>query len=233
MNYLRPILRAGGPALAVMLLTGGCTHVPFDHDMRQRYQLTPETLHNVQFYTSGTIVLERRVKRQRGKPGADRQLVLQQTELIRQVVIPERTPGVVAAVHDDRLEIEFEPGASLAFGSTEKNRKRTGGLYYLLAKRGENGRGTVVYGGEVFQVRPGSGSVYLLVNARDIRRTKVVKKTVRGILATEPRAWLADPPFTEEEIAAETTELPRQVSEHVASTEDLSSSSHGPDVEKE
>lgn len=185
---------AGIAAVMAIFFAAGCAHVPLDHQLRSEYQLSPETLKSLQVYTSGDIILERRVERKRAEADADRKLVVQESELIRKVYIPSGTPGVIVGVQDDRLEVQFEPGATLTFGSTEKNRAKLGGLYNLMAHRWENGRGRVKYGDEWFLTQPGAGSVHLIIRKRDIQRTKVVKKTVRGMLATDPARALESPP---------------------------------------
>lgn len=200
---------AGAFVLIAWLTAIGCARIPLDHQLRTVYQLTPETLRGVQVFTSGDITLERRVDRKRASAAPDRLLVLQETELIRRVFIPEGTPGVIVGVHDDRLEVQFEPGATLTFGSTEKNREKLGGLYNLMAHRWEDGRGRIKYGDEWFLTQPGAGAVHLVVRARDMQRTKVVRKTVRGMLATDPSLRLMVPPLQLDE--RETTEDERQI----------------------
>jgi hypothetical protein len=192
-------------AIAAALLTlaafaaGGCARRPFTHQMRSLYQLEPETIRQIQVYTSHDIVLERRVDRKRGEASEDRDLILKETELIRRIYIPEGTPGVIVGVQDDRLEVQFEPGATLIFGSTEKNRNKLDGFYHLMALRWEDGRGVVKYGGELFLTQPGAGKVYLTVRARGAQKTKVVRKTVRGMLATQPAERLLSPPLAPDE----------------------------------
>lgn len=199
MRWTKLIRRTGGVFLIAIVLATGCARIPLDHQLRTVYQLTPETLQGVQVFTSGDIVLERRVERKRAAAAPDRLLELQETELIRRVFIPEGTPGVIVGVQDDRLEVQFEPGATLTFGSTEKNREKLGGLYNLMANRWEDGRGLLMYGGEAFKTQPGAGAVHLVVRARDMQRTKVVKKTVRGMLATDPSLRLMTPPLAPDE----------------------------------
>lgn len=191
---------AGALGLIAWLAAVGCARIPLDHQLRTVYQLTPETLQGVQVFTSGDITLERRVDRKRAAAAPDRLLVLQETELIRRVFIPEGTPGVIVGVQDDRLEVQFEPGATLTFGSTEKNREKLGGLYNLMANRWEDGRGLLMYGGEAFQTQAGAGAVHLVIRARDMQRTKVVRKTVRGMIATDPSLRLMTPPLQPDEL---------------------------------
>jgi hypothetical protein len=166
------------------LMVAGCTKIPFTHDMREEYELTPYKLTRVQFYTSGDILLERRVERTTGEPTDTRRLQLTQAEVIRKISIPEGTPGVVVGVEDDRLEVSFEEGKSLFFGSKPETRAKLGGLYSLMAARWNGGYGELEYGGERFRARPTSGSVHLMVDVEDIKKTKVVSKTVKGRTAT-------------------------------------------------
>jgi hypothetical protein len=192
-------------AIAALLLSllvlsvAGCASRPLTHQMRSLYQLDPETIRQVQVYTSREIVLERRVDRKRAEASSGRELLLRESELIRRIRIPKGTPGVIVGVEEDRLEVQFEPGGTLIFGSTEKNRSKLEGLYHLMALRWINGRGVVKYGGELFLTQPGAGKAYLVVRARDAHQTKVVSKTVRGMTVPQAMEPTVAPPFSPDE----------------------------------
>lgn len=168
-------------ASMLIVFAAGCARMQFTQQLREDYQLTPELLKKTQMYTSGPIYLERRVARKEAAVDERRTLKLRDTELIRKVVIPRGTPGVVVDANDEQLSVSFEAGSFLVFGSTSKLRGKLGGLYNLMANSWSNGSGVLKYGGETYTLMPGSGSVHLLVNARDFEKTKVVRKRLNGL----------------------------------------------------
>lgn len=170
---------------AAAALLGGCTTVPYTQEMRDKYGMTPENLRKVQFYNSDEIVLERHIQRKAGKPTPGNRLELTQTDVIKKVTIPPETPGVVVGVTNDMLEISFEEGRSLFFGSSPARRKEVGGLYCLLARDWTDRRGTVGYGGETYLTAPGNGAVHLVVNLDDVRRFRIVNKTLKGVTVAD------------------------------------------------
>lgn len=174
--------------LALAALLAGCTTAPFTQDMRDKYNLSPEQLQRIQFYNSAEIVLERHVERKTGTPMPDSRLQLAQTELIRKVVIPPETPGVAVGVTNDMLEISFENGKSLFFGSSPAKRKEVGGLYCLLARDWTDRRGTLSYGGETYRTAIANGAVHLLVDVNDVRRFRIVSKTLKGVTVSDHEA---------------------------------------------
>ncbi len=169
------------PCLLLALGLTGCATAPFTQDIRDKYGLTPDQIRRIQFFNSEEIVLERHLQRQVGEATPENRLQLTQTDIIRTVVIPPETPGVAVGVTNDMLEISFENGKSLFFGSSPAKRKHVGGLYCLLARDWTNRRGTLTYGGDSYRTALGNGAVHLLVNVEDIRQFRIVSKTLKGV----------------------------------------------------
>lgn len=176
--------RLAACVLAAAALSG-CARLPFTQDLRDQYNLSPAQLGRIQYYTSGPIVLERVVQKQQATPTEQNRLQIAQAELVRRVNIPEGTPGVAVGFTNDMLEISFEPGKSLFFGSSPAKRKEVGGLYCLLARDWTDRRGTLTYGGETFRTRPGAGGVYLTIDIEEGRRFRTVAKTVDGLTVSD------------------------------------------------
>ena len=171
--------------LAGLSLLSGCARLPFTQDLRDQYNLSPAQLGRIQYYTSGPIVLERVVQKQVAAPTERNRLQIAQAELVRRVNIPEGTPGVAVGFTNDMLEISFEPGKSLFFGSSPAKRKEVGGLYCLLARDWTDRRGTLSYGGETYRTRPGAGGVHLLIDVEEGRRFRTVAKTLGGLTVAD------------------------------------------------
>jgi hypothetical protein len=169
-----------------VLLLSGCARMPFSHGMREEYLLNPAQIRKLQFYTSGPITLERRVTRAIGETTEKNDLQLTQAEAVRVVRIPGNTPGVALFVTNDMLEISFEPGRSLFFGSSPAQREKVGDNYSLLARDWSGRRGTLTYGGQTYVTGKGNGAVHLLVDVVELRKTKVVDRTVKGMSVRDP-----------------------------------------------
>lgn len=177
--------------LASTALLSGCAlipmsvKVPFTHDLREDYAISPEEIRKLQFYTSDEIVLERLIHQQGAKATKESRLELLNNDVVRQVRIPRHTPCVAVGVTNDMIEVSFEQGKALFFGSSPAKRKEVEGAYSLLARDWTERKGTVTYGGDTWTTRPGAGSVHLLVNVDDVRAFRVVGRTVKGVTVAD------------------------------------------------
>jgi hypothetical protein len=166
-------------------LGGFTTTTPFTQDLRETYAITPEQITKLQFYTSDEIVLERLLHKQSAEASKENRLTLVNNDVVRRVRIPADTPCVAVAVTNDMIEVSFEQGKTLHFGSSPAKRKETKGVYSLLARDWTERRGTVSYGGETYTTEAGAGQVHLVVKADDVRAFRVVGRTVKGVTVAD------------------------------------------------
>ncbi|WP_437757348.1 DNA-directed RNA polymerase [Sorangium sp. So ce1389] len=117
----RPAPAAFFLALAVAFLVAltGCGPrlVPFTHELRVQHDLTDRDVKNLQFYLSHEVALRRELTSERSQITSSHKLLLVSGKVIEEVVVEERTPGVVVDARAGVLSVSFEPGASLAFSA--------------------------------------------------------------------------------------------------------------------
>ncbi|XXT21458.1 DNA-directed RNA polymerase [Sorangium sp. So ce429] len=103
----------------VCLFLAGCGPrlVPFTHELRVQHDLTDRDVKNLQFYLSHEVALRRELTSERSQITSSHKLLLVSGKVIEEVVVEERTPGVVVDARAGALLVSFEPGASLAFSA--------------------------------------------------------------------------------------------------------------------
>ncbi|WP_437968975.1 DNA-directed RNA polymerase [Sorangium sp. So ce260] len=106
-------------ALAIVLLAGcGPRLVPFTHELRVQHDLSDRDVKSLQFYVSHEIALRRELTAESSRVTSNHTLLLVSGKVIEEVVVEERTPGVVVAARGGVLSVSFEPGASLTFSAS-------------------------------------------------------------------------------------------------------------------
>lgn len=103
--------------LALPVLLVGCsTKVGFTPNLVSEYNLDGEAIQDLQFYTSGKIVLTRvEVEEQRGKE--DHGLKRIRDRYVEVVTIRKNTPARVTHIGPDSFVVCFEEGGELTFSS--------------------------------------------------------------------------------------------------------------------
>jgi hypothetical protein len=107
-------------ATAFAALTGfGCgSYVAFTHEIRDQHNLSEPELKNLQFYVSHKITLRRQLESGGKQITGTHKLVLVSGKTVEEVVVEEKTPGVVLEVDDHSLTVSFEQGSSLLFAAS-------------------------------------------------------------------------------------------------------------------
>lgn len=102
-------------ALALTMLGGCASYIPFTHELRTEHGLTDEEVKNLQFYVSHDITLRREVESGGRKVTPGHKLLLISGKQIEEVVIGAKTPGVAVKVGPRAIAVSFQPGTSLVF----------------------------------------------------------------------------------------------------------------------
>ncbi|AGP34261.1 hypothetical protein [Sorangium cellulosum] len=107
--------------LAVVFLASlaGCAPrlVPFTHELRVQHGLSDRDVKGLQFYVSHDIALRRELTAESSRITSSHTLLLVSGKVIEEVVVEERTPGVVVGARGGVLSVSFEPGATLSFSA--------------------------------------------------------------------------------------------------------------------
>lgn len=169
-------------ALMAVVILGSCaTKVPYTPKIKEEFDLTPDKLKKVQFYTSRTIILERSDEQQVvSTTGKDGELVASERSTSERIVIPSNRPCVFEEMEEDgTIQIRFEMGAGRVLRFSER-KNISNGRFYLVAQW-ENGKGELDYGGSVYYAVSGSSSAYLLVKLKKWKKNKRNERVVKGM----------------------------------------------------
>lgn len=154
-------------------------YLAFSNQVIKEYNLEASSIQDLQFYTSGEIILYS--KASYGSKGLeDGRLRKDSQSELDEFVIPRYTPGVVRSItKKGQLAVNFDtknPDCVLMFG-VHPNRNDQ---YVLLAEKWKDGRGTVPFCGKDYLFTAASRNVHLLVDERATRKTKRQTKVARG-----------------------------------------------------
>lgn len=152
--------------------------VPFTQQLREKYELKPDELKSIQFYTSNDLVL-RRGENKNSKETENGELKLLKDGLVEEIVIKAGTPCLIEEVVDgNRVKVSFEDGVNkyLVFGSIN-NRD---GYYTLLATEWVGGKGKMNYGEQMYLSNSGSKDLFLTLRVKSLQKFKTDQKVVKG-----------------------------------------------------
>ncbi|WP_437928999.1 DNA-directed RNA polymerase [Sorangium sp. So ce291] len=196
----------------VCLFLSGCGPrlVPFTHELRVQHDLTDRDVKNLQFYLSHEVALRRELTSERSQITSSHKLLLVSGKVIEEVVVEERTPGVVIDTRAGALSVSFEPGASLAFSAAPEPSEpapsfpgfatppdpfpgNAGPLLAVPPAPPEGGapggnywlaagpRGEVRYQGKAFSAIEGSLRAHLLIDADALEEVVERRKVLPGV----------------------------------------------------
>jgi len=167
---------------ALLLIIASCgTKVPYTDQLKEEFDLTPQNMVKVQFFTSSTIILEKSKSSGNQTTGDDGALVSNSNKTQDRIIIPTNTKCVFEKMGDDDAVIvrfEIGTGKTLKF---DTRAAQTNGKYYLVANWTENKGGTIEYGNETYNVASGSSSAYLTVILKKLQKTKRKDRIVKGM----------------------------------------------------
>ena len=150
----------------------------FTKNLHEKQNWSQDDLKRIQFYVSHDIVLTRSVSDGDTKITEGKIRIINGRK-VQQIVIKERTPGVLILMpKDDRFAISFESDddAFLMFGPNPKYYER----FALLAQDWEKDNGKVHYKGQLYDVDNSSAYAALMVDLRREGQTQYATKRVPG-----------------------------------------------------
>jgi hypothetical protein len=169
-------------ALLTVVILGGCaTKVPYTTKIKEEFELTPDKLKKVQFYTSEIIILERSDKELIvATTGQSGELVTSERSTSERIVIPANRPCLFEQMEDDgTVQIRFEMGNGRVLRFAERQ-NISNGRFYLVAQWA-NGKGELDYGGSVYYAVRQSASAYLMVKLKNWKKTQRKDRVVKGL----------------------------------------------------
>lgn len=170
------------PLLLVILLAASCgMKVPFTDQVKQDYNLTDENLKKVQFFTSATIILERKNSVANQGTNSEGALVTNENSVENRIIIPVNTRCVYEKDEaTGTIYVRFEVGQNkyLPFAM---RKGQANGKYYLEAKWDATKGGELDYGNLTYYATAESGGAFLLVVTKKLKRTKRKDRVVKGM----------------------------------------------------
>lgn len=162
--------------------------VPFEHSMRVQYNLSPSDLMQLNYYLARPVKLSHQsesddLQLARGK------LVSHNTRIEKEWTIERQTPGVAVQVGPNWIDVSFENGMFLRFGSAQESRELWGERYPLWATRWQQDRGLLsgelAIQGRLFYAEGESRYTYLLIDNQKLTRLYADKRRLKGRTITE------------------------------------------------
>jgi hypothetical protein len=194
-------------SLALALLTGCSSLVPFTHELRTTNNLTNDDLKNLQFYVSNRIILRRELDSGSRQVTGTHKLLLLSGHTVEEVVVEARTPGIAVAVTDGSISVSFEPGSFITFapsgdpapqapagtsfaeapnpfpgndGESVRPPKRVGlgGAYWLQA----DAEWRLTFQGTTFTAKDDSMQAHLMIDAQSLEQVQKNRKVLPGMV---------------------------------------------------
>jgi hypothetical protein len=170
-------------ALSLLILVVSCgVKVPYTNDIRDEFGLDSEKeVKKVQFFTSGTVILEK--SKSSGNQGTSESgaLVTNSSKEENRVIIPINTKCVFEGFGPNgELIIRFETGVGKTLTFAARPGQQTS-KYYLVADWSSQKGGELKYGNETYVTASSSGNAHLMVVLKKLQRTKRKDRIVKGM----------------------------------------------------
>jgi hypothetical protein len=169
--------------IVLFALLAGCgVKVPYTEQVKEQYSLTEENIRKVQFFTSATIILQRKnaVENQETTDGGA--LVTNENSVENRIIIPVNTRCVFEKFEaNGDIHVRFEVGQNKTLRFAIR-KGQTNGRYYLLANNWDaNKGGEINYGNLTYYATTDSGSAHLLVVTKKLKKVKRKDRVVKGM----------------------------------------------------
>ncbi|HRP52574.1 MAG TPA: hypothetical protein PLI97_03605 [Fluviicola sp.] len=163
------------------LVMSSCSQIiAYTDQVKEQFDLTPENMTKVQFYTSTNIILEKSKSSGNQTTGTSGELVVNSSKTQDRIIIPTNTRGVfekMGANNEVIVRFELGSGRVIKFATRPT---QTSGKYYLVADWTKNG-GTLEYGNETYNVSSGGSSAFLQVRLKKMQRITRKDRIVKGM----------------------------------------------------
>lgn len=170
-------------ALSLLVLVASCgVKVPYTNDIRDEFGLDSEKeVKKVQFFTSGTVILEK--SKSSGNQGTSESgaLVTNSSKEENRIIIPINTKCIFEGFGPEgELIIRFETGVAKTLTFAARPGQQTS-KYYLVADWSSQKGGELKYGNDTYITASSSGNAHLMVVLKKLQRTKRKDRVVKGM----------------------------------------------------
>lgn len=167
-------------ALLTLLITSCSQKIAYTDVVKEQFDLSPENMTKVQFYTSTNIILEKNRSSGNQTTGNSGELVVNSSKTQDRIIIPTNTRGVFEKIGPNgEVIVRFEMGSGRVITFATRA-TQTSGKYYLVADWKTNG-GTLEYGNESYTVASGGSSAFLQVRLKKMQKIVRKDRVVKGM----------------------------------------------------
>jgi hypothetical protein len=169
--------------LVIFLIHSCAVKIPYTKEIKDDLSIdTDAEMKRLQFYTSGTLILEQVFTNNKDLKTDENGVVIQNNSKVKEkIIIPANTKCIFDDFGEkDKIMVRFESGKdkTLTFDLKPNNKR-----YYLDINPNEPGGPIIKYGKNSYKVdllRSGGSSVYLLIK-KDTRQPRSRGRIVRGM----------------------------------------------------
>lgn len=170
--------------LSILFVLASCgMKVPYNEEIKTKYNLNEANIKKVQFFTSSTIILQRKNSQENKGTTESGALVTNENSVENRVIIPVHTKCVFEKFENGNNDIlvRFELGDNKVLRFSMRKNSNTG-KYYLKANSWDpNKGGEIDYGNLTYYATAESGSAYLLVVTKKLKKVKRKDRVVKGM----------------------------------------------------
>lgn len=167
--------------IAGLILMSCGTRVPYTNEIRDDFGLeSKDKVKNVQFFTSASIVLEQSKDTDSQGTAEDGTLIANSNSEQERIIIPTGTACVFEGYGENgEIILRFETGVNKTI-TFSMRQGQVNGKYYFVANWTKNG-GEVKYGNINYVATSSSGTAYLQVLLKKLKKTKRKDRVVKGM----------------------------------------------------
>ncbi len=169
--------------LSLILIVASCgMKVPYTDEIKKQYNLDESNMRKVQFFTSATIIIERKNSLENQGTTESGTLVTNENSVENRIIIPVNTKCVFEKFEaNGDIQVRFEVGQNktLRYAIRKGNNN---GRYYLYANPwDQNKGGQLDYGNLTYYATAESGSSFLLVITKKLKKVRRKDRVVKGM----------------------------------------------------
>jgi hypothetical protein len=168
--------------LSIILISVSCgVKVPYTDEVKNEYSLDENSLKKVQFFTSATIILQRKNSLENQGTTTSGALVTNENSVENRIIIPVNTKCVFEKMEaNGDLHVRFETGQNKTLRYAVRKGQNSG-RYYLVATWDQKKGGQLDYGNLTYYATPESGNAYLLVVTKKLKKVRRKDRVVKGM----------------------------------------------------
>lgn len=155
--------------------------VPYTDEIKKEYSLDENSLRKVQFFTSATIILQRKNSLENQGTTTGGALVTNENSVENRIIIPVNTKCIFEKMEaNGDIHVRFEQGQNKTLRYAIRKGQNSG-RYYLQATWDQNKGGQLDYGNLTYYATSESGNAYLLVITKKLKKVRRKDRVVKGM----------------------------------------------------